>query len=273
MGSIYLPGTINTPKKEIIRYEGGYIRTIYGICIGRYDDKYVYEGDAPFNNHHIGTIEFNYGYLRSSRNILVKAYNDGSLSFGNSRYFAYFDGDMAGAIAAFILCYKKGMLEIPSTSAYASPPSNTVKKSNESGCSSATVGSGGSDGSTGCLAVIAIIVFFGCAVYAGFSVWSALFGEIFTGEASFMDNWGALIPIVAIIIAECCINSKGFSASEIFGVYATVFLITIILSGILLAIAGNNLVWLFIGPLGVLVISIPPFVIAVILSIVIKKLK
>lgn len=269
MASLYLPSTIDTPKKEIARYEGGYIRNCLGILIGRYDDKLVYDGTSILNTNFIGRMEFNYGYLRSSNEIFVKSHSDGSLSVGKNRFAAYFDGDEKGAIAAFILCYTKGMIEIASNNSVndsedsTNTPSSMPLFQSSSSFSDENENTGGGGGCI--LPIVGVLIAILCTVVA-FTGWLRYSFTFFIGDMD-KDAWIIIIPIVSIAIAIKLLKGtpkKGLM--EIGETYLNAFTVPICIGSIIYAIQFGGIVHLFTGFAGLCVFSIPPFLIGVIIS-------
>ena len=275
MGSVYLLGTIDGFKKEIIRYEGGYIRNIFGTLIGRYDDKCVYEGTSILNTNFIGRMEFNYGYLRSSNEIFVIAHKDCSLSVGLNKNVACFDGDEKGAIAAFIFAFSKGMINIPKSDSNST--STPISSNSSSGCginfnqSSVFEQDETGDGANGWLAVIAIIILAIAALYSSFINWADIITTPLS-KKSIEENWMAILPIISVAVG--IYNARGQKKLlDIAAKFITPFLVTIVIGAICVAIyTGKVIIGFLLGIIGGLLSSIAPFIVGLLLTYIVKKI-
>lgn len=269
MGSIYLSATINSPKKEVLRYEGGYITNTQGYYIGRYDEKFIYGSSHSFDSDHIGTISFNYGYLRSSNDIFVIANNDGSLSVNGNKYAAYYDGDIIGAIAAFIVGYQKGLIPISTTnSCNSSSKSSTPKNSSTSNqySYSSNSGIGLPESGWGCLGIILTPLLILIFIYVGFAAWFYAFKDTFN-EGIPADIWVLFIPIISVILGIHFHNKDPKkNLFDIAATHLTAYPIPIAIGSIIYAIQAGGALQFFAGALGLCIYCIPPFIIGVLYS-------
>lgn len=273
MGSLYLPGTIDMSRREIARFENGYVKDAYGNYIGKYDDKTIYDGTNVFSNN-VGSIEFNYGYLSGSSQIFVTAYSD-YLSVDGDRYSAYFDGyDQKGAIAAYILCYLRG--EIPNNNNTGSTITND-SSSSSGGYSGTSGGYAGGNGEGCCLesflGIIAIIAFIVICCYASFSATIGMIKGILTGE-SISNYWTAVGPFVALLLGGVVItqSKEKLSVKEVASKYLIFFIVinAIISMG---CTVFEGFLAIFVVMFGLAVISLPMWVIGSVIVYVILKNK
>lgn len=264
MGNLYLPGTIDQPKKQIATYENGYIRNIHGTCIGRYDKHSIYSGYHTLSTP-IATIQYNYGYLRGSTQNFVTAYKSGFLTTTTEKYAAYFDDmDTTGAIAAYIVCYHNNLIPKPVALDTSSATSNS---SNTDTCDNIGILSGKS-----WLWILIGFLFVYAAMRAGVIMWGDFFGTVFRGEGG-LYCWPFLIPIIGTLISAIMIyksQSEYKTLGKIVSMYLIVYCITIIATSL---IAGlfEGLIFVLLSPVALVIISWPIFIISITITWLICK--
>lgn len=276
MGMIYSLGPIGNSKKCIAIFEEGYVKDERKNIIGKYDDRSIYDGSL-YPNNYIGRISFNYGYVSGSNNIFVKATKYGEL-ISDSFEKLYFEGEEGGAIAAFIVCYKCGMIrrkdsyhnQQTSISNY-STDTNDNMPTGKASSGDIPIGVGANIDGIGCVAIIVLILVVIGIIYASLRLWGEFFVSLASGDGKkLLEDWICFLIIMTGVTGVIIDIYK--EHKNILQTHLTVFIVAISITTIV-GIFAEGLISIIIVPIGMAALSWPVFVLAVIVSYIIAKTK
>lgn len=193
-GIIYEASFSRTP---IVKYEDGMIKNIYDRLIGQYDTtgnyKSVYCGAYKISNNIIGHTQYTNGYLSDNSSIFI--YAKGSSIYNSSGgLLAHFDGDVGGALAAYIVYHYNKVQHTSVNSTVTTPSSST----NVSSTSSSYTPTSSSDGS-GCLYILLGLLALPLVAWLGWNLnvafWTNMLSKTFES-----GNWFGLIFFYGVTI-------------------------------------------------------------------------
>lgn len=193
-GIIYEANFSRTP---LIKYEDGMVKSIYDRLIGQYDTtgtyRSVYCGSYKISNNIIGHTQYTNGYISDSSSIFIYTKNNSIYNY-SGELLAHFDGDVSGALAAYIVYHYN---KVQHTTVNDTTPASTEAKSVSR--SSANTPSNLDTVGNGCLYILLGLLALPLVAWIGWEL-NVTFWTRILSDAFEYNNWVGIIFFYGVTI-------------------------------------------------------------------------